>query len=237
MRSESLMTAISLYVFLSGCEIVEPGSSTADYTYPKLGSAINERLIDAPFEEVWDHLIGELVKSYFFINNVEKESRILNITFSTNTPEEYVDCGVTKIKTHYHQKEPETYEFEVAAKSNFKLAGSYGQDNNLAYFQHVKRDTKLEMRINIFVAPNKRKTKVTVNTLYIITVSFSGTVESYNAFGKLKDSQPLREMNYDVTFSTNSPETVDLGSPNESNLVTCGGKGVLERTILELASL
>ena len=70
---------------------------TSSYVYmpPNEVKYDNEAFVDKPFGVVWDELVEQLSKSFYVINNIEKASRIINVSFSTDTPEEYVDCGIS----------------------------------------------------------------------------------------------------------------------------------------------
>ena len=95
-----------LIILITGC--VSPGTSTVKYTPPELVSVTNEKEVDSSLEEVWNQLIGSLAENFFIINNVEKDSRIINVSLSTNTPQENYDCG-SIIRTYSYKGESETY--------------------------------------------------------------------------------------------------------------------------------
>jgi hypothetical protein len=48
----------------------------------------NEIVVAKPYTQVWDIMVKEIAKSFFVINNIDKESRIINISFSTVLPSE-----------------------------------------------------------------------------------------------------------------------------------------------------
>ena len=152
---------------LSSC--VTPGTSGYQYREP-IGpeTVANEAVVKLPFSDTWDLLIGHLAKSFFVINNVEKVSRIINVSFSTDKPEEYVDCGTTE-RTFQYAKESHTYTYPMAGSNSYKAAGKWGAYQNLPTIGYVNRKTSLEGRINVYVAPKDNDTIVTVNTRYIFT--------------------------------------------------------------------
>src|SRR5690349_12455540 len=86
------LSVIVLACLLSAC--ATPGTSTFKYTEPAPNAAINnEKIVSKPFSDTWDILVRELAKSFFVINNIDKASRIINLSFSTQQPKEYVNCG------------------------------------------------------------------------------------------------------------------------------------------------
>jgi len=112
----------------------------------------NEAVVRLPFSDTWDLLIGQLAKSFFVINNVEKVSRIINVSFSTDKPEEYIDCGTTE-RTFQYANESQTHTDPVAGSSSFKVAGKWGEYDHLPLIGYVDRKTSLEGRINVYVPP------------------------------------------------------------------------------------
>ena len=54
-------------------------------------------------EEVWKELIPQIGKNFFVINNLDKESGIINISYSGD-PERYIDCGEIYSYLIYFQK-------------------------------------------------------------------------------------------------------------------------------------
>lgn len=62
----------------------------------------------------------QLAKSFFVVNNIEKESRLINVSFSTETPEKYINCGRTT-RTFKLGDEVLTTSYDVAADSSYKF--------------------------------------------------------------------------------------------------------------------
>jgi hypothetical protein len=179
---------------LSSC--VAPGTSGVQYRDPMGAETVaNEAVVRLPFSDTWDLLIGQLAKSFFVINNVEKVSRIINVSFSTDKPEEYVDCGTTE-RTFQYAKESQTYTYPVAGSSSFKTAGKWGPYENLPSIGYFHRKTSLEGRIIVYVAPKDNDTIVTVNTRYILSVRVSGHGEGMNAAGTVVQTAAVPDTIY-----------------------------------------
>src|SRR3546814_8516548 len=66
-----------------------------NYRKPTQPSLTNSRTVNAGFEETWDRLVRNMSSEIFVINNIEKASRIINVTFQQDAPERSVDCGAT----------------------------------------------------------------------------------------------------------------------------------------------
>jgi len=48
--------------------------------------------VDKPRDVVWNSSIPELGKKIFVINNIDKSSGLINLSYSGN-PEDFIDCG------------------------------------------------------------------------------------------------------------------------------------------------
>lgn len=214
-----------LAVFLAGC--ATPGTSNIDYHPPRtVGAFKNEISVAEPFDAVWDRLVGRLATGFFVINNIDKASRLINVSFSSESPERYVDCGQSTREFAFN-REQKTYAYQVAADSRYKATATWGPYNNLPSVAEISRDTSLEGRLNVYVAPASLDgTKISVNVKYIIRISTSGTGTAYNAFGAPAQQFSVPASSSEIGFTTMESATKDS--------ITCRATGELERTILEM---
>jgi hypothetical protein len=220
----------TIVIVIAGC--ATPGVNSSSYTKHDPKSVANEIQVDQPYSQAWDKLVRELSKSFYVINNIDKESRIINISFSSQTPSEFVDCGQTH-RSYKHGDEMQSYDYNVADSSAYKYAG--GVRESLSYYAIIRRTASLEGRSNIYLAPlenDKAKTTVTVNTRYILTIDTTGDAYAQhvngNIFiqGQIPHPQPTI-----ISFNTNSPAEHDFG---EGVKVTCFSNGRLEKDVLQI---
>src|SRR5262245_49610236 len=109
-------------VFLSALTVGAcHASSSQQYTPPAAESVANSTQIAAPFDTTWDHLIKNLSKEFFVINNVEKASRIINVSFSTDRPGEFIKCGSRTREYVSGAGKKETVTYDPAERSTFKF--------------------------------------------------------------------------------------------------------------------
>ena len=222
------LSVMALACLTASC--ATPGTSGSQYRDPTGAATVaNESVVRLPFSDTWDLLIGQLAKSFFVINNVEKVSRLINVSFSTNKPEEYIDCGTTE-RTFQYAKESQTYTYPVARSNSFKVAGKWGSMQHLPTIAYIDRKTSLEGRINVYVAPKDNDTIVTVNIRYIFTVRVSGQQEMLSAVGKVVQRISVPEVISSVSFNTGQ-----IGS-QEPSLVKCRSTGKLEAEILAMTT-
>jgi hypothetical protein len=102
------MTEPKRWIFVALCSAfacvsppAPPGTSSYDYTTSAAHEVPSERLIGEASDVVWRRLVGRLADSPFVINAIEKESRVISLSFSTDHPERYVDCGRSKREYAY----------------------------------------------------------------------------------------------------------------------------------------
>lgn len=128
--------------------------------------------IDEAFEVVWDCLVKNLASDSFVINNIEKDSRIINVSFSSSKPTEFVDCGNTT-RTFSNARGKKTYSYKTEGSARY----TYSNDQSEAF--NVVRSAKLNGRKNIYLAPLSDGTLLNINTKYVVDVkvkyfSFAG---------------------------------------------------------------
>lgn len=216
-------------VFLSGC--ATQGVNTSEYRGCNPQKIINELNVPKPQPEVWDILVKELAKSFYVINNIDKESRIINVSFSSNAPADYVDCG-RSYRTYTQGDKTETYDYDTAGSFQFKMATPRQEHPSFANYVVVRRETSLEGRSNIYVAPSekdKNNTVITVNTRYIMNFKIKGEAFAQHVNGNVFLRGRLPEETFTVMFSTNQPGEYKA---NNAETISCCSKGRLEAEIL-----
>lgn len=220
---------------LTGCETMSVKPSTNSYDEPVgVVSSPNSKVANKSFSATWDELVSNLSSSFFVINNVDKESRLINMSFSTSGDlSRYLDCGVTKRDFSFAGEE-KTFKYNVASQSFYKHVGTWGAYNNLAAIYSVTRTPKLDGRMNVYVAPkDSSQTTIKVNVRYILSVDVLADVVQYNGFGQPVSSQRQEKTNSNwMSFNTGQVGTV-FESPHT---VKCVPSGDLEKEILDLVS-
>ncbi|MDI6688323.1 MAG: hypothetical protein QME06_08915 [Desulfobacterales bacterium] len=228
MKFFKILTLLILCSFLWGCAVAPYAS--IHYSEPTTIYEIsNEKKIDKPFEEVWESLVKNLSKSFFVINNIEKASRIINLSFSTDNPERYVDCWETT-RTFNKGNMQKISQYEVASRSTYITGGTCGPYNNLPLTITVNRHPSLEGRVNIYIAPDGKGTIITVNTKYILSLDADGYAVAENAFGQvvLRENLPSKTPP-SCSFNTKTTGNIYLNDPKSGDInIICSSKGVLK---------
>lgn len=160
MKQANKIIAVLILTILAGC------AGKFEYTRPKsLPTLNNSVVINKSKDEVWKQIVPMLGKQFFVINNLDKDSGIINISYSGD-PERYVDCGriISYVKNARGER---TYVFP-ASKSyqDYEIMDIRGG----AGLFFVSRKMSLEGRMNIIVEDiGNNQSRVTANTRYILT--------------------------------------------------------------------
>lgn len=196
-------------LILMGC-----ATSSATYNPPDVSGRIaNSKQVDKPFDQLWDSLVRQLSSDFFVINNIDKSSRLINLSFSSSTPSKYIDCGRT-IRKFSDARGEQVFDYATADSAKFQASTPQGTTLN------VTRGTRLEGRSNIYIAPHSAGSEVSVNTKYVLQVTMSAT----DPLGR-----PAGTLTTPIDFSTKQPST--SGTDN----ATCKSIGAIEQTILDMA--
>ncbi len=213
MDAKKMIGVLGALFLVGGC-----ASATHQYTPPtSLSTPENEVVLNEPFEVVWDRMVKNLSADFFVINNIEKVSRLMNISFSASSPGRYVDCGRTR-RTFTNLQGELVYEYAAADSSRYTWTDGRGVALNIV------RTTKLDGRTNIYVAPEGGKTVVRVNTRYIVNIQ----LQRYSLTGQFAGTEQH-------TWAFNTKEIFEKPVPQFNVTVRCVALGTLENKILRAA--
>lgn len=226
-RKDITLLSITFLPLLTGC-VTAGGVSSYSTQAPTPVEIQNSILLEDSFGDVWDKLVKELVTKFYVINNIDKESRLINLTFTSDSPEQFVTGGKTE-RVFEQGGVTSRYSYDPAESSSYVYGYSWGAYNNLPEVAIVVRRTSLQGRANIYVAPDEGSTIVTVNCRYVLTVIVSGSYIRKNAFGQVMGSGPLQSESWTASFNTNEPTTVSWGSA-----VTFQSIGTFENDVLSI---
>lgn len=214
MRKVLPILAVSL---LAGCAGIGTGSH--QYKEPPSYRTTNQKTVVGSFDAVWKRAIPEIGKNFFVINNLDKESGVINLSYSGD-PSKYVDCGeLTASASDLRGKR--SYTINIADEaSNYEITYN-------TLISAVERRMNLDGRINlIFQSQGKNSTLVTANVKYVVQQKLqvsSQTPSSYNI---------PRQDSASIGFNTGGGDTFPLA--DDMLTVTCKATGALEKELLAL---
>jgi len=209
--SKPILSLLACSLLLASCagkvEYVKPNSVKPE---------ANSKLIQRNREAVWNSAVPQLGKQFFVINNLDKSSWLINISYS-GSPEKYIDCG--RITSYVQNARGErTYNFPAASPMQVFEVMFNGELFN------YKRTMALEGRVNLIfeeVAPNQ--TQVTASTRYVVT---RGLVQQRAANGA---SQSMSDT---VAFNSNGSGAFPASASSDIAPTECFSTGKLEQEIL-----
>jgi hypothetical protein len=146
-----------LAFLVTGC------AGRVQYTPPAQSAATHNAVtVEKPMEVVWKELVAALGKKFFVVNNIDRASGFINLSYGGD-PEAYVDCGQVS-----------SYVKNARGERTFTFPGSKAHqqyevmhNGTLVFFD---RKMALEGRINLIVEEvEARRTRVTANTRYVLT--------------------------------------------------------------------
>jgi len=203
-------SGLIVIVALAGC-----ATGRLDYVPPSSPEPLaNSKTINEPRDVVWNASVPELSKQFFVINNLDKSSGLINVSYSGD-PESYVDCGF--ITSHFtNLRGDHTYHFPAAqAQESYQIM-------NGIYLFLVDRKMSLDGRVNlVFEKTGPAQTKVTAYTRYVL----KRHITARNAGNNIPFSR-------DDSISFNSGGEAAFASNSNGDATTCVPTGKLERDIL-----
>ena len=136
------------FLFFAGC-------FTTRYVAPDAPSIPGDyyaRIINKPFDQTWSALMRYAGSAYFDIQQFEKQSGLLVLSFGAPIPSEYITGG------------------------HFNATGGMRFDGDFVDFCVIHEGGYLEDRMNVIVTPvDSGRTKVGVRVHYVFTCAVSET--------------------------------------------------------------
>ena len=139
--------ASTLLLFIAGC------SMSAIYKPPtgNLDQMNYSKIINKGFDDTWDALINYSAGTFFGIENFEKESGLITLTFGASNPEDYITGGYWKVDV-------------VRGANSLHFEGDYVE------YLRTYQSGELLGKMNIVVKDvDSTHSRVTVNAKYVFT--------------------------------------------------------------------
>jgi len=215
-KKGKLILVLVLSAMISGCSFF---SGSYHYEPPNLTPPdISECTIEINqnIDDVWIAAILYFSDTFFHMDNILKDSYLVNLSFSLDNPNKFCDCGTIHgyIK---NVKVKRDYIFPAASRYQVYELANKGQ------LYRVERKVSLSGKVNItFHELQNNHTKVQVKIKYVLT----NDITAHNVVAQTM-GQPLPPSHLD---STNYFTSTTLGT--DSNQVICRSTLSLERSIL-----
>jgi hypothetical protein len=149
------LCVLSLLLLVVAC------ASERGYDEPTSAPSRHSTLVQRSLADVWSAAIPALGRSFFVVNNIDKSSGFINLSY-VGDPEKYVDCGQihSRVKNLAGER---SYDFPASrAEQKYELL-----DPGKLYL--VTRQMSLDGRINVVFEPaSAETTRVTVTAQYVL---------------------------------------------------------------------
>lgn len=225
---------IPVIFFLNGC--ATQAITTTQRIDPHQPAFSYEKTINKPVNEVWDSLVKNMAKSFFVINNIDKESRIINISYSSEKPEDYVDCGRTK-RTLAIGNKTEVYDNGITdSYALFRFTPEKQADARFAEVATIARTATLEGKANIYIAPENIGSIITVNSKSVVTLKSAGEIITTNGVDVAINRVAIQPFTNNLNSVTKGISENQINSEKGLLIIKCYSTGKFENEILNFVN-
>jgi hypothetical protein len=211
MTAMRIISAFGLALILGAC-------STHQYAPPPhYDNGWRLQFKESP-EVIWDRIIKHVGHDAYTVESIERDSRILNVSFSPNKASKYVDCGIVTVELPRVK-----FVYNPADDSIHDQSTSQG-------YQNVSRKTDLKARANIYVEDDYPYSVVSANVTY--TLDVAATIMTYRGVGGFSDV-----VNEHITLTTREPYQNMTTLDGKVVNFRCESTGVLEERLVDLANV
>jgi len=148
-----ILSSLVMTILLASCavEVEELTENVGKYVPPSIDDTNfkNSVITNKNFDETWTSITDFINDSFFKIENLEKDSGLLTLSFGSKEPENFIDCG----------------DFEYTLFFT-------GEEFKGSYIDYVKSGllAVLEAKMNINIQKiDDESTKITINTNYLFS--------------------------------------------------------------------
>ncbi|SBV96575.1 exported hypothetical protein [uncultured delta proteobacterium] len=208
---------------LLACLVLPGCSAKTDVSYqqPQRYPFENTMVYDAGLEKVWSAAVASVQGSFFVLDQLQKDARTMTLSFMTENPADYVDCGVLTYTTAGGMGGGETVTVAGAAPVAKYM---YGDGDSPP--REVVRTATLAGKVTVvFSAEGKGKTRAVVTVRY--TVAIANTGDMPVTYGYSEGVMPFKTSSA-VIFSGGQ-----TGRMHGGGLTQCVSRSVVEKNILE----
>ena len=184
---------------LSGCASTQ---QTSTYTPPSTSRYANEVVMPYDYETAWSKLVTAASRTFFSIENFEKDSGLMTLSFGSSDISRNVDCGQMNFQPY----------------TEYWLTRGNGARINL------------QGKMNLLVQSiDENSTRVSVNARYILNLDFTGQV--YNMWTG-QNQFVSDDLSFTFDSNTSDTQMTRNPSAGTSPARTCGPTGEVEGTVI-----
>lgn len=187
------------------------GCTSYVHKKPEEVTITNEKTLNQPINKVWSALFNQLYNESFTVNSIDKTTHTIVVSFKTDRPVNYIDCGI--VKTNYRTSDKVNHPYMY----NYADSTSYLHDHNGKPYK-ADVTSNLEAKITAKVSPEgNTNSTATINVDYKLIRKTTSTDET------------------DKTSSFTKQEVFDFTStkPYKSEKISCTSTGAIEHNLLD----
>lgn len=178
----------------------------------------NSREYNSSYDRTWKAVITHLSDTAFVIDNIDKDSGLITVSFSVTDPRTAIDCGnwSTWVKNMRGRRD---YNFEGATPfSQYEMLVNRTLTN-------IERNVTLSGKFNILVTSNSEQaSRIKVTARYVSSLSMKVSAFSLDAnFNRV----PAETISDSLSFNTGQEAKLTKGQ------TICRSKGTLETAVLD----
>lgn len=195
------LIALSILPALASC-------TSVSYTPPSQAPALaNDLVVYRSYDETWDALVAHATQTFFAIDNFERATGLMTLSYGSSEPSRFVDCGIITV------------------------SNSQGQYSG-PYVDYVTRfnDGSVTGRMNLLVQRvTDYETRVRVTARYILEKP-----TSFQTVPGFWGPQNITIPGGTFAFDSNGSSTVEVYDATEGEYQprTCRATGVAENEII-----
>lgn len=193
------LTTIATFAILTGCAAA-PSSTYIPPTGEEYATSV---VMPYDYNTSWSKLVRAASQTFFAIENFEKDSGLMTLSFGSENVIANIDCGTMNGQNYT------SFWMSRTGNSDIDISG----------------------KMNLLVQPEgEDQTRVSVSARYIVNMSSSGQTYNYFTGGMVYFSDSL-SMSFDSN-STGSDMTSNP-SAGTSAVRTCAPTGNIEQTVID----
>lgn len=207
-------------VGLAGLLVLSVAGCAAKLAYTPPGNPpapVGEKVVLLPFDQAWEKVIANAGRTFFVINNIEKASGFVNLSYSGN-PEEFVNCGYFDLQSKNIEGQ-KSERYSVARERQV-----IHQRTGINVDTYYRNEASLEGRANLILQKvGLAETKMLVSVRYVVRRKLK----------QLSGASPLPP-DRDSSASFNSGQVGYLSDDSGVQSFSCVSTGRFENTLLRL---
>jgi len=178
----------------------------------------NAKTFPVSYDKTWKAVVAHLSETSFVIDNIDKDSGLITVSFAMDDAQKAIDCGqwTSWVKNMRGRRD---YSFDGAAP--------YAKYESLdkSTLMTLERNLSLSGKFNILVTePTEESSRIKVTTRYVPTVKLKVTPLAFDS-----NFQRVQPRTFTESFSFNTGQEAQLPGAQ----TVCRSKGFLEAQILE----